>query len=224
MQLTMREVMKILQRHVRLGLSLLDAVLSLLAPRVDPGSSAAQQLETAMQDLGGDFASVQLPKVSDYRITSHSAAGGAAAGVRFAMSANCYVDVAGADVTRADICSQMESMPAGLRAALVHVAFAVAAGEPVMLMGPTCFKSSVVKAWVDITGQHEQLVKVHLSPGRLLKCWWASIVLFRSFRVHLWQRHLRMTHDHHDDDVLIGCSQNGMPHLHDCHRQEQREL
>jgi hypothetical protein len=162
--------MKILQRHVRLGLSLPDAVVSLLAPRVDPGSSTAQQLQTAMQDLGVDFASVQLPKLSDYRITSQPAAGGAAAGVRFAMSASCYVDVAGADVTRADICSHADSVPAPLRAALVHVAFAIAAGEPVMLLGPTCFKSSVVKAWVDITGRQEQLVKVHLSPGEPFKC------------------------------------------------------
>eukprot|EP00775_Hariotina_reticulata_P003371 gene3371-3646_t len=49
--------------------------------------------------------------------------------------------------------------------ALVQVAFAVAAGEPVMLLGPTSFKSTVVDMWCQLMGQDQALVKVHLSPA-----------------------------------------------------------
>jgi len=164
LQITMREIMKILQRHLRLNLSLQDAVLSLLAPRVLHGTSAAQQLEHLLQDLGGDFASVRLPQSSDYSISSLT--GSAGPGVRFAMSPSCYVDAKGADLSCSSICSNVEAMPAALKAALVHVAFAAAAGEPIMLLGPTCFKSELVHTWVQLTAHSsKELVAVHLSPG-----------------------------------------------------------
>lgn len=155
--------MKILQRHLRLNLSLQDAVLSLLAPRVLHGTSAAQQLEDLLQGLGGDFASVRLPQPSDYSISSLT---GSAGGVRFAMSPSCYVDVKGADLSCSSICSNAQAMPAALKAALVHVAFAAAAGEPIMLLGPTCFKTELVHTWVQLTAHSSrELVTVHLSPG-----------------------------------------------------------
>lgn len=173
LQITLREVMKILRRHLHLQLSLADAVVSLLASRVHPGSPAAQQLQSVLQGLGPGFAAVQMPQPCDYKLTSLAAAAGAAPSVRFEASPTCFVDVVGADLSRSSICSDVQAMPAALRAALVHLAFAVAAGEPVMLLGPTCFKSSVVKAWAQIMGQEEGLVKVHLSPGE------AGVVLLR---------------------------------------------
>jgi len=167
---TMREVMKILKRHVTLGLNLPDAVVSLLAPRVIPGSPAAQMLQQAIQGLGGVFSSVQLPSPEDYSISYvQSPTTGSPPVIRFAASNTSYVDVIGADLSHCSTCSNSDptALPAALRAALVHIAFAVAAGEPVMLIGPTCYKSSVVTAWVEMTGQAHDLIKVHLSPGVL---------------------------------------------------------
>lgn len=156
--MTLRKVMKILRRHVVLGLSLPDAVVSLLAPRMPHGSSTAQQLQQQLRDLGGEFASVVLPSPSDFSLTSLSPANG----VRFAVGPSCYVDVPGADLTRIQ---QHGQLPAVLMAGLVQVAFAVAAGEPVMLLGPTCFKSKLMAMWAELMGLEEELVRVHLSPG-----------------------------------------------------------
>ncbi|WIA29986.1 hypothetical protein OEZ86_000084 [Tetradesmus obliquus] len=155
--ITLREVMKILRRHVVLGLPLPDAAVSLLAPRVAHGSAAAQQLQQQLQALGGDFASAVLPQLSDYRLTSL----GAGRGVRLAAGPTCYIDVLGADLARI---KQHGPLPAALTAGLVQVAFAVAAAEPVMLLGPTCFKSKLVALWAELMGLTEDVVRVHLSP------------------------------------------------------------
>jgi hypothetical protein len=160
--ITLREVMKILRRHVVLQLPLPDAVVSLLAPRVPHGGAAAQQLQQQLQALGGSFKSLMLPQLSDYSLTSLGSSGG----VRFAASSSCYVDVPGADVQRIP---QHDQLPAALRAGLVQVAFAVAASEPVMLLGPTCFKSKLVSLWAELMGLNEDVVRVHLSPGEQIE-------------------------------------------------------
>jgi hypothetical protein len=161
--ITLREVMKMLRRHVVLELPLPDAVVSVLAPRVPHGSAAAKRLQEQLQALGGDFASLVLPQLSDYSLTSLRNAGG----VRFAAGPSCHVDVPGADLQRI---KQHGPLPAALQVGLVQVAFAVAASEPVMLLGPTCFKSKLVALWAELMGQHEEIVRVHLSPGELQCC------------------------------------------------------
>jgi hypothetical protein len=160
---TMREVMKILRRHLVLRLSLPDAVMSLLAARVEVGSAAAEQLQQQLRSLGGEFATLVLPQLSDYSLTKLPQG---ASGVRFAAGTSCYVDFHSADLQRIQQQQPGQQLPAALQAALVQVAFAVAAGEPVMLLGPTSFKSTVVDMWCQLMGQEKDLVKVHLSPGK----------------------------------------------------------
>ena len=162
LNLTLREVVKILRRQQLLGLTLQAATMSLLAPRVQLGSPQAEQLLQQLRSLGGEFATIELPKPGDYTLQRLHAR---KKGVRFSAGPGCFVDIPGADVSRSKTCSDPQSMPAGLRMGLVTVAFAVAAGEPIMLLGPTCFKTNLVEVWAELMGQGEDMVKVHMSPG-----------------------------------------------------------
>lgn len=55
-----------------------------------------------------------------------------------------------------------DRIPEVLRAALVNVAFAVKAREPVLLVGPSCYKSLLVRTWAEITGRVSDLVTVDM--------------------------------------------------------------
>lgn len=161
LHLTLREVMKILRRHVVLGLSLPAAVISLLAACTPLGSKEAAALQQHLRQLGGEFATVVLPQASDYTLEPLGPKGG----VRFSAGLDISVEIPAASLDRSSICSKPDQIPAAFRAGLVHLAFAVAAGEPVMLIGPTCFKSRLVTVWAEFMGLEQDLVKVHLSPG-----------------------------------------------------------
>lgn len=158
LSITLREVMKILRRHVYLHLSLPDAVVSLLAARVQYGSAEAEQLQQHLRALGGEFGTLTLPTAADYSLVSL----GHGKGVRFAASPSCYVDIPSADLSRIKpVCNLTPALQQGL----VQVAFAVAAEEPVMLMGPTCFKTTLFTIWATLLGRDDDVARVHLSPG-----------------------------------------------------------
>jgi hypothetical protein len=59
----------------------------------------------------------------------------------------------------------VEQLPDSFVRGLVQLAFCVVAGEPVLLVGDTCYKSSLVRAWADITGGADEQQTVHLHPG-----------------------------------------------------------
>jgi hypothetical protein len=54
--------------------------------------------------------------------------------------------------------------PASFQRTLVQVVFATRACEPVLLVGPSCYKSLVVDTWCRIFGVHKSLLRVHLTP------------------------------------------------------------
>jgi hypothetical protein len=57
------------------------------------------------------------------------------------------------------------SLPGVLRYSLVHLALAAACGEPLLLLGPTCYKSLLVRMYLEISGRGEQCLKMHLTAG-----------------------------------------------------------
>jgi hypothetical protein len=171
LRITMREVLKILRRHAVLHMPLPQAALLVLAPRLEPGSPAAAALLSHLQAIGGEWARLQLPADGDFRMQQLERAGAGGGGrVRFgyaplgAGAGSCHVDLPG-ELSGSPVCADPAGMPAVMRRSLVLLAFAVAAGEPIMLQGPTGFKSKLLEVWAQITGQAQDAVQVFLSPG-----------------------------------------------------------
>jgi hypothetical protein len=165
-RLTLREVMKVLRRQAVLGLPLHLAAVSLLASRVQHSTEAAKQLEQLFRGLGGDFTSVEVPRPEQYALEVLPLGG-----ARFHAGPGCWVDVPGACLSRSSVTADPAQVPAVLRMGLVQMAFAAAAGEPVLLLGPTGCKSTLVSVWADIMGRKEDLSTVHLSPGEGAGAW-----------------------------------------------------
>jgi hypothetical protein len=58
----------------------------------------------------------------------------------------------------------VKSPPKSFQRTLVQVVFATHACEPVLLLGPTCYKSLLVETWCRIFGRTDSLLRVHLTP------------------------------------------------------------
>jgi MoxR-like ATPase len=67
----------------------------------------------------------------------------------------------GVDILRGRL---LFSPPLSFQRALVQVVFATRACEPVLLVGPSCYKSLLVDTWCRIFGSHSALLRVHLTP------------------------------------------------------------
>jgi hypothetical protein len=127
--------------------------------QVQPGRE--QELVAVLQSVEG-WSGVRLPAADDYEVKT------VPGGVRFAMGP-MEVLVPGADLSRvsasAGAAVGSAGMPPSMRRTLVHLALAFAAGEPVLLVGPTCHKSAAVRAWCEMTGRTEELITTHLTAG-----------------------------------------------------------
>lgn len=53
--------------------------------------------------------------------------------------------------------------PASFQKALVRLVFAVQAAEPVLLVGPTCYKTLLVETWATIMGVQNDLLRCNLT-------------------------------------------------------------
>jgi hypothetical protein len=74
------------------------------------------------------------------------------------------VTMPGILLTRSPLWANNRAPPAKFLRQLVRLAFAVYSQEPVLFVGPTCYKSLLVETWMEITAAKEKLVKVHLTP------------------------------------------------------------
>jgi hypothetical protein len=63
-----------------------------------------------------------------------------------------------------DHCQLRSRPPLSFQRTLVQVVFATHACEPVLLLGPTCYKSLLVETWCRIFGRTDSLLRVHLTP------------------------------------------------------------
>lgn len=181
-QVTMREVIKVVRRCAAFKCSLLDGALSLLAVKAPPGSAAASNILAALRSVPG-WGQAQWPQPSSISVQQLPKQ----AGVRFALGA-VSVSVPGACLANSRLWSRLPSSPPhNLVCALVHVALAVAAREPVLLVGPSGCKTLAVALYLQIVGRHQDLLTQHLTEGVLplggkagsagFYFWWAVLML-----------------------------------------------
>lgn len=187
--ITMREVVKWIRRTQALNVSVKLAGWSLLSARLTPGSGDYQ----ALQDVFTRVWPTAEPLTGEARIEnrSHTDSSGSThvTGVRFREGGVC-VDVAGASLERsalfrgawAPLASGLLSTsvaltrhcaswnaggaepPQSFVRCLVRVAVAAHCREPVLLVGPTACKSTVIQEWARITGRNQHVKTVHLTP------------------------------------------------------------
>eukprot|EP00961_Rhodomonas_salina_P028121 380087-Rhodomonas_salina.1 len=70
--------------------------------------------------------------------------------------------MSGVDLSRSALWVNGRKPTEAFQRALVNVALAAKASEPILLVGPSCYKSLLVRTWAEITGQEEDLVSVNL--------------------------------------------------------------
>ena len=128
--------------------------MSLFAPRTLPESAEAKQLQKAFQQTSwstADISSEQAVSVTD-----------TPEGVQFAEG-QLSVVVPGAQLNRSFLFRDQHQPPKSFVRSLVRLAFAVQNHEPVLLVGPTSYKTLLVSTWAALQGRSEEVVKVHLT-------------------------------------------------------------
>ncbi len=158
---TMREVIKWVRRvqlfngNGKQGSATWPVVgMSLFAPRMLPDSVEAKQLHKALLQTSwsvADISSQQAVSVTDTPL-----------GVRF-TEGHLSVIVPGSQLNRSFLFKNQRQPPKQFVRSLVRLAFAVMNHEPVLLVGPTSYKTLLVSTWVALQGRAQDLVKVHLT-------------------------------------------------------------
>jgi hypothetical protein len=150
------ELVKVQRRAERFEAPLSHAAASLLLSRAPAGSEAAAHLLRLLASVAGweGLASA----VAAARPSVEQVAGG----VRVTDGlVNCLLP--GAQLSNSSVLSGKHPAPPSFLRAFVSIAVAAACGEPVLLHGPSCCKSEVVRAWRDVASA--KLTTTHLSPG-----------------------------------------------------------
>ena len=157
-EFTMRDIIKWLRRHNQPGSSSAWWIsgLLLLYPRIQARSEeSARLIETfaAIEGWAG-AASFKLDSVVDMQQTVN--------GVTMVQGPYKML-VEGAQLGASSLFGEGRRPPQSFLRALMQLAVAAQHQEPVLLVGPTSFKSLLVKTWAAITGKDRALLKVHLS-------------------------------------------------------------
>ena len=183
-QCTMREIIKWVRRYHMFSLtapvtqgSWPLAGLSLLSPRFQPGSEQLGKLASIFQQVNGWSA----PAAYDGKPVTIKQT---PKGVHFAEG-SLSVIVAGSQLEHSRLFRHGRCPPAPFQRSLVRLAFAVSNREPVLLVGPSSYKTLLVTTWVELLGRKEELLKVHLAPdteaselvGQIQPCSFIDLVL-----------------------------------------------
>ena len=163
-QCTMREIIKWVRRYHMFSqaapatsASWPLAGLSILAPRYQPGSEAYTKLADAFKDGTGWSKAVTAYDSRPVKITQ------TAAGVHFAEGPLSVV-VPGSQLDNSPLFQQGRCPPAPFQRSLAQMAFAISNREPVLLVGPSSYKTLLVSTWAELQGRASELIKVHLAP------------------------------------------------------------
>ncbi|PNH00560.1 Midasin, partial [Tetrabaena socialis] len=190
-RITLRELLKAQARSVALGCSLADAAVLLLGGRVAPGSAAQEDLMQRLRQVPGWEAAVGTTVSSGggggggggrhatglYDIVQVAGgSGGGVPAVRVTMGALAF-EVRGVDLRRSPLWRGGRPPQPFVRA-MAHLLAAVECGEPVLLQGPSCYKSLLVRTWCELTGRLQELQALHLTSesetadlvGRVVPC------------------------------------------------------
>ena len=155
---SMRDIIKWLRRHKHQARSSAWWVsgLFLLSARVQASSQASSKLVEAFAAIDGwsRAASSKLDALVDIQQTER--------GVSMTQG-SFNILVQDAQLSASSLFKDRRSPPQSFLRALIRVAAAAQHREPVLLVGPTSFKSLLIQTWAAITGAAKTLVKVHLS-------------------------------------------------------------
>ncbi|CAF4496215.1 unnamed protein product, partial [Rotaria sp. Silwood2] len=152
-RITFRELVKWLHRHAFLSPNkeLWSTIGALLLSAKYPVESEAREI--LIKDLKETWPKIIMSTNPQVEIKD---IGGQ---VRF-REGELYVDVP--NTTLVD--SLVPSSPETFLRSLTRLALAVAAKEPVLLVGPTSCKTLLVETWTNLSNRSHELIKVHLTP------------------------------------------------------------
>jgi hypothetical protein len=165
LRLTMREIIKIVRRSRAFSCTLLDATLSLLATRAQPGSTAAQHLLAAVQGVRG-WGKARWPAAGSATVTQE--AGGVRVSDGLVQGLLPGAQLSRSPLWRDQLDPAHPYIPTTFLSAFVSLSLAAAAGEPVLLVGPTSCKTLAAQAWADVMGSPEGLWTLQLTEGKLI--------------------------------------------------------
>ena len=155
---SMRDIIKWLRRHRHLGRSSHWWIsgLSLLHPRIQAQPDASRRLIEAFASVDGWSGAASSRPDSIVDVCQH--------GDNVKMTQGSYsILLEGAQLSSSSLFNNKRCPPQSFLRALLQIAVAAQHREPVLLVGPTSFKSLLVKTWAAITAQKTELMKVHLS-------------------------------------------------------------
>ena len=155
---SMRDIIKWLRRHkhqARPSAWWVSGVF-LLSARVHASSQASSKLVEAFAAIDGwsKAASLKPDAPVDIQQTER--------GVSMTQG-SFNILVQDAHLSASSLFKDRRSPPQSFLRALIRVAAATQHREPVLLVGPTSFKSLLIQTWAAITGAEKTLMKVHLS-------------------------------------------------------------
>lgn len=183
-QCTMREIIKWVRRYGMFSRTAQAneatwplAGLSLLAPRYQPKSDQSAKLASIFQQVQGWSGSGTYDS-KPVSITQMPA------GVQF-TEGSLSVIVPGSRLEHSRLFQQGRYPPATFQRSLVRLAFAVNNREPVLLVGPSSYKTLLVATWVELQGFKNELLTVHLAPdteaselvGQIQPCSFVDLLL-----------------------------------------------
>ena len=159
--ITLREIIKIVRRHELFrrngtAASWWDVTLSFLMARMDGAPPATREKVVSTIKLIEGWVNVESPFNWEVSI-AHSDKG-----VRFREGPLSLV-IPDARLSDCAVWSSERPPPKRLQRKLVQLVFALAAGEPVLLIGPTSFKTVMVNMWMDLTNCRDKSIITHIT-------------------------------------------------------------
>ena len=183
-QCTMREIIKWVRRYNMFSCTAPAteatwplAGLSLLAPRYQPRSDQSARLASIFQQVEEWSVSAAY---GDKPVTITQTP----TGVQF-TEGPLSVIVPGSQLEHSRLFQQGRRPPAPFQQSLLQLAFAVSNREPVLLVGPSSYKTLLVATWVELQGRKNELLTVHLAPdteaselvGQIQPCSFVDLLL-----------------------------------------------
>ncbi|CAF4810853.1 unnamed protein product, partial [Rotaria sp. Silwood1] len=158
LRITMREIIKIERRALMFSNNSdnwPDAAKSLLLLKFSKSSIHFNSLAKLLADK----CNIELKQM---QIDSQPRIEETESGVKFSLG-QIQASFSEAKREQSDLFKSDSSPPYSFQRALVQIAVAVKAREPILLIGPTSFKTLLVKTWTQIIGKNDLLQSVHLT-------------------------------------------------------------
>lgn len=159
-QISMREVIKWLNRQAVFESEIYELIgLSLLEPRISlKDTNSRKELQTNLLNSFGrkDF---NLIENENYEIITNNNNNEVVFKQGFLQ-----VKFENIKVQNSHLWENNKKPPENFIKYLVKIAFAVKSNEPILLVGPSCFKSLLIETWIQIVNRKNEFHRVYLTP------------------------------------------------------------